>query len=118
MITGNMVLNGKPTEDDLEHGICSQCKEECNEQVIDASFSDSFGWVEDWESNGSQCCGATIFQGKIYLHQVTFHKARKDHKDGLILKGDHYRKEVKKGYYIEDGVHKGIVEYSTTNRSR
>ncbi len=118
MIYGNMTISRKPAEDDLQHGICAECKEECEERIVDNSFTDHFGLVEDWGTDGSSCCGAPILEGKIYLHKITFHVARKDHKNGRILKGDSYRKDVKKGYYIEDGVHKGIVEYSTMNRSR
>ena len=112
MVTiGNITLRGKPST--ALTGICSKCKEECEERIIDASFSDSFGHVEDWESDGSYCCGAEICQGNIYLDQTTFHVARRDHKDGYIKKGDRYRKDVKKGYYIdEDGKHHGIFKAS------
>jgi len=112
MITGNMTLSRRPSRDDLGSGVCMGCLTECEEVGVDESFSDSFGLVEDW-GVGSSCCGEEVCQGNIFLDKVSFHTARKDHKDGKILKGQRYRQHITKGYYIDDsGEHHGIFDIS------
>jgi hypothetical protein len=114
MITGNMTLHGKPSENELRDGvICLGCYEQCSEAPVDNSFSDGFGYVTDW-GVGSSCCGEEVAEGKIFLHQTMVHVARKDHvnQDGrvIVAKGQRYRKTITKGYYEDpdDGEHHGI----------
>jgi hypothetical protein len=117
-IIGNITLRSCPSEDDLEYGICTCCKEEARERVIDASFSDPFGNVEDWDTDGSECCGAQLAEGHIWLDKETTHVARKDHlnDDGkvVIAKGEKYRTHIIKGYWIDPdtGKRNGIYKYS------
>ena len=59
MITGNITVSCRPSEDELrdEELICSSCGERCREVAIDESFDDAFGTVTQWDI-GSDCCGA------------------------------------------------------------
>jgi hypothetical protein len=109
MITGNITLSSKPREDELGDGICSSCLCECDEVGVDDSFDDSFGTCTDW-SIGSDCCGAKVCEGKIFTSVTSTHTARKDHKDGKVKAGQTYRQHLIRGYYIDDGEHKGICE--------
>ena len=111
MRTGNITLSSRPNIDDLRsEGICSSCLCECQEVGVDESFSDQFGLVTAW-GTGSDCCGAEVFEGHIFLDETSIHTARKDHKDGRVKAGERYRKNVRKGYYIDDaGTHHGIFE--------
>jgi flavoprotein len=111
MITGNITISSRPSEDELRSGmICGSCLDECNETGIDESFSDAFGLVTCW-GVGSDCCEAEVYEGRIFLDEVSYHTARKDHKDGKVKAGQRYRSRVRKGYYIDDsGKHYGIFE--------
>ena len=113
MIMGNMVKSSRPDPDELRMGgICACCLNECNETGIDNSFSDSFGFVTDW-GVGSDCCEAEVFEGEIFLDNISFHTARKDHTDGKIKAGQKYKARLMKGYYIDaNGEHQGIYEYT------
>lgn len=59
MLTGNITLNKRPTEDDLAGAVCCECGQACEFQIADESFSDQFGQVVDW-SVVSLCCGAEV----------------------------------------------------------
>ena len=110
MIIGNMTLSSKPNYEDFSDGICESCLSACSEKAIDNSFSDSFGLVTDWDV-GSDCCGAPVLQGAIWLDKTSVHTARKEHRNGKIKPGDKYRLRIIKGYYIDDnGKHHGIYE--------
>jgi len=116
MILGNITLSSKPTRDDMRTDvICSSCLEKCEEVGVDDSFDDSFGNVTCW-SVGSDCCGSECLEGDIFLDRCRDYTARKDHLDSegnvKIAKGQRYTSTIKKGYYVEDGEHKGIYEYS------
>jgi hypothetical protein len=116
MLYGNITLSSRPDEDELRSGvICGSCLEECEETGVDDSFDDAFGNVTCW-GVGSSCCGSECFEGAIFLDRCRDYTARKDHLDSegnvKIAKGQRYRSTIKKGYYIEDGEHKGIYEYS------
>ena len=115
---GNISLNSRPRASDMRSDvICSSCLEVCSETGIDDSFGDSFGNVECW-SVGSDCCDAECFEGKIFVDRCRVHIARKNHlnSEGIVIIpiGQKYRSTIKKGYYVEDGEHKGIYEYSKT----
>lgn len=114
VIAGNITISSRPREDDLSTGvICLSCLQECDEKGIDDSFSDGFGNVTCWDV-GSGCCEAETAEGKIFLDRCRVHIARKDHvRNGKVVvpKGAKYMVTIRKGYYIEDGEHKGIYEY-------
>ena len=114
MIIGNITLSSKPTNYDYKVGICSGCLEETQERPFDDSFSDQFGYVTDW-SVGSDCCGADVFEGKIFLDKTSTHIANKDHIDGngnvIVKKGEKYKSRIVKGYYVDDdGENRGIFK--------
>ena len=112
MITGNICISSRPSEDDLSDGICADCLCECSSEAINDSFGDGFGNVECW-SEGRDCCGADVLQGRIFLDKSSIHTARKDHKDGKVKTGQRYRQNIRKGYYVDhDGGHNGIFEIS------
>jgi hypothetical protein len=113
MIIGNMVLNSYKS---VKHScressglICKYCLEECEKVPIDESFSDAFGHVECW-SQASNCCGADVYDGRLFLNKVSYHTAKKDHND-QIKKGMRYKAVIQKGYYIDGGKHEGIYFY-------
>lgn len=110
---GNITIASKPKHDEIgEKAICSNCMQECETTSINDSFDDSFGNVECW-SIGSDCCGAEVFQGKIYCSRTAIHNARKNHYRNnrlIVEKGQKYRLFFAKGYYIDDnGKHHGIM---------
>lgn len=112
MITGNITLSRKPTEDELRSGvICSSCLQECEEVPVDDSFDDQFGNVTCWGS-GSDCCGAECLEGRIFMYKSSIHVARKDDPKRKIKAGDRYRATLTKGYYVEYGQHNGIYNYT------
>jgi hypothetical protein len=118
MIIGNITLSSKPDSESLRSGmVCASCLCECEEVPVDNSFDDQFGLVTVWDV-GSDCCGADCFEGKVFLDSSSTHTARKDHtnKAGKVIvqAGQRYRAHIIKGYYVEDGEHKGICEYSKT----
>jgi hypothetical protein len=100
--------------------ICSSCKEECSEVEIKDGFYYDYGSItgawHDESYAGSSCCGEPILEGKVFFEKSSVHTARKDHKNRkgeiTIHKGDIYRSSLTKGYYIDDGVHEPIYEYS------
>jgi hypothetical protein len=108
---GNIVKSSRPEEGEGRTGICEKCGKYCEESFSDCSFADQFGWVEDWESNGSDCCGYDILEDEEFT-TVTRHKARQDHKDGRIKKGDYYRKVFTKGYQWQADGTKEHYQYS------
>ena len=59
MRTGNVTRSHKPDEDELRSGVCSLCKEKCNEIATDNSYDDVYGTVIDWRI-GSNCCQAEV----------------------------------------------------------
>lgn len=112
MITGNMTLSSRPTADELHSGkICGSCLSECDEVGVDDSFSDGFGFVTCW-GVGSDCCGAETFDGKIFFHKSAIHKASKDYPKYGIQKGEKYRATIENGYFVDNGEHKPIYNYT------
>ena len=113
MITGNMVLNSRKSAinscRESSGLICTYCLEECEEVPSDDSFSDGFGYVECW-SAVSNCCGAEVVKGRLFLNKTSYHIAKKDHND-QIKKGMRYKAIMQKGYYIDSGKHEGIYFY-------
>jgi len=99
--------------------ICLDCKEECKEVNIRDGFYYDYGSISGaWHDEsyaGSSCCGGEVVQGKVFLNKESWHTARKDHIDAhgrvVIKKGEGYRSLITKGYYIENGIHKGFYEY-------
>ena len=115
-----MTLCSRPSRQEMRNTgvICESCECECEEVAIDESFSDGFGNVTCW-STGSDCCGASCLDGKIFVDSTSFHTARKNHLDkkgNIVIKaGERYRANIKKGYYIDgNGEHQGIYEYYKT----
>jgi len=106
--------------------ICLDCKEECEEVELRDGFYYDYGSIcgawHDESYAGSSCCGGEVVQGKVFLNKAVWHKARKDHTDSkgcvYIKKGEVYRSHIVKGYYVEDGTHKPIVEYHKTPKNR
>lgn len=64
MLTGNITLNKRPTEDDLAGTVCCECGQDCECEVTDESFADEFGQVMDWVVV-SLCCGAEVKKGGV-----------------------------------------------------
>ena len=106
--------------------ICLDCKEECKEVNIRDGFYYDYGSISGaWHDEsfaGSSCCGGEVVEGKVFPDKAAWHTARKDHltKTGkvFIKKGEVYRSRIIKGYYVEDGIHKPIVEYHKWPKSR
>ena len=99
--------------------ICLDCKGECKQVNIQDGFYYDYGSISGaWHDEsyaGSSCCGAEVVQGKVFLDKSSWHKASKDHTDNngkvVVKKGEYYLARIIKGYYIEDGTHKPIIEY-------
>jgi len=100
--------------------ICLDCKEEAEEVEIRDGFYYDYGSISGaWHDEsyaGSSCCGAEVVEGKIFLDEVAWHTARRDHKtpkgDVYIHKGERYYSRIRKGYYVDgDGDRIGIVDY-------
>ena len=106
--------------------ICLDCKEETREVNIQDGFYYDYGSISGaWHDEsyaGSACCGAEVVEGKVFLNKASWHKARKDHTDAkgnvTMKKGEMYRSHIIKGYYVEDGDHKPIMEYYKYPKSR
>jgi hypothetical protein len=99
--------------------ICAECLEPAEETTWDDGFYYDYGSITNaWHSetrSGSDCCGADLLEGTVFLDVTSVHTARKDHfnKAGklIVAKGQRYRKSLKKGYYIDDsGEHCGIYK--------
>jgi hypothetical protein len=99
--------------------ICSSCYEECEEVTIKDGFYYDYGSISNaWHDesyDGSSCCGEPVVEGCVFLEVSSTHTARKDHYNRkgelTISKGDIYRLYLRKGYYIEDGIHHAIYDY-------
>jgi hypothetical protein len=79
-------------------GICSDCGIQCESVTEDQGI----GPYEYWGSREvdvqlvevSPCCGAEVVEGGNTLVRITPRIARKDHKDGVIKAGDHYKEVI------------------------
>lgn len=80
--------------EDLPHGICDECGEECTAIVTDMGI----GSYEYWGAKGvhhdwavvSPCCEAEVVEGGQKMIRKVTHVAKKVHNNGQIQPGDTY----------------------------
>jgi len=81
-----------------ENGICSDCGIECESVTEDHGIGPYEYWgareVDVQLVEVSPCCGAEVVEGGNTLVRITERIARKDHKDGKIKVGDHYKEVI------------------------
>lgn len=99
-------MKPKYDPEDMPHGICDDCGEECTATVQDFGigpyeFWGARGVHEDWHA-ASPCCGAPVVPGGVKLVSKTAYVARRDHADGKVKKGDRYERRVYR-HWREDG---------------
>lgn len=101
--------------------ICACCLESCHERQYNDGYYYEWGSESVWHDEsytGSSCCGAEIYQGRIWLETYSKHKARQDHWSNgnrIIKAGQAYVAELIKGYYVNaDGRHVAIYRYRKT----
>ena len=75
------------------------CYEQCLEELGSCQCGhEQWGWdCEDPEDERCKTCntGPPV----ATYNRITYHIARKSHKDGKILRGQRYRKDFEKGYF-------------------
>lgn len=75
--------------------ICNECGLECEAEIVDNGIGSYEYWGQmytdhRWEEV-SPCCGVSVVEGGNKTVSDKIRLARKNHKDGIIKKGDYYR---------------------------
>ncbi len=102
------MMSNVPDDWGMYYSNCSQCGSQYHLSEGGCSCFDDVecdcgkcDWSFDYDNPECRSCGSGPWEETGV--KITFHRARKDHANGRVLKGDVYRKTITIGYFPNGG---------------